>query len=195
MAKEYLDGFQRTLENGLVKICSGAGVISDRITRSDDEGALSVFISLDIEGRWEAFLKDYVADAVQNFNQWPDAALAWPAFLGMAVANGWDKDWKNHANDSYTSFYGSRGWDDMDEHILYEVLHLGQEYGAKLSDVLLSCSQAVTGLLRHDGIEAQTETGFYCLVRAYGVMFRIGAAIELERLGYGKGVIPSPASF
>ncbi|MCQ2172554.1 MAG: hypothetical protein MJZ17_07385 [Bacteroidales bacterium] len=33
-------------------------------------------------------------------------------------------------------------------------------------------------------IETQTELGFYILNRCYSVMFRIGAAVELRRLGY-----------
>ena len=38
--------------------------------------------------------------------------------------------------------------------------------------------------MRHEGVEADTERGFYVLVRIYSVMFRLGASIELKRLGY-----------
>ena len=125
-----------------------------------------------------------MADAVLNFNEYPEAAIAWAAFLGMAVAHNWDTDWEAHKNDSYKSYYGSRGWDDMDEHILWELLCLPEQIGKKISDTLDSCALAALGLIRHEGIEAQTELGFYVLVRTYSVLFRIGAAIELQRLGY-----------
>ena len=121
-----------------------------------------------------------------NCNEYPEAAIAWAGFLGMAVAHNWDVDWEAHKDDPYKSYYGSRGWDDMDEHILWEVLALPEAIGKKLSDTLDSCALAALGLIRHEGIEAQTELGFYVLVRTYSVLYRIGAAIELQRLGYQR---------
>ena len=153
--KELLDNFEKTLQMGLMRVCSGAGLLGDELLSSED-----------IDSKWEEFIKDYVADAVENFNEYPEAALAWAGFLGMAV--------------------GNRGWDDMDEHILHGVLGLdlqGKE-AKKISDTLQSCALATLGLIRHEGIEAQTATGFYALSRSYGVFFRIGAALELFRLGY-----------
>lgn len=175
---ELLDNFEMTLQTGLVKVCQGAGLIGDEFMECPD-----------INGRWDMFIKDYIADAVKNFNEYPEAAIAWSGFLGMAVANGWDSDWEKHCKDSYTSYYGSRGWDDMDEHILQDVLKLEQKQQEKVSDTLDSCALATIGLIRHQGIEAQTVNGFYTLARAYTVMFRIGAAIELQRLGYKKQLI------
>ena len=77
----------------------------------------------------------------------------------------------------------------MDEHILYEFIGLTPDQGKKLSDLLDSCALACLGLIRHQGIEAQTADGFYCLARAYTVFFRIGAALELERLAYKKVLV------
>ncbi|HIT47644.1 MAG TPA: hypothetical protein IAC35_07295 [Candidatus Cryptobacteroides merdipullorum] len=54
----------------------------------------------------------------------------------------------------------------------------------KISDTLLSCALATLGLIRHEGIETQTERGFFVLTRSYSVLYRIGAGIELQRLGY-----------
>ncbi|MCQ2176966.1 MAG: hypothetical protein MJY41_03390 [Bacteroidales bacterium] len=171
----YLDRFESLLRDGLVKLCRGEGLLGDgRLQNSPD-----------IQAVWnDSYLQSYVADAVRNFNDYPDAALAWAGFLGMAVAHNWDSDWSSHRNDSYDSYYGSRGFDDMDEHILSDVLHLKQEYADKVSSVLNNCAQATLGLIRHEGIESQTSLGFYVLVRAYSVIFEIGAAIEFKRLGY-----------
>ena len=170
-----LDRYEAVLEDGLVKICKGAGLLREQFMRSED-----------IDGKWEQYAQDYVADAVLNFNEYPEAAIAWAGFLGMAVAHNWDVDWEAHKDDPYKSYYGSRGWDDMDEHILWEVLALPEAIGKKLSETLDSCALAALGLIRHEGIEAQTELGFYVLVRTYSVLYRIGAAIELQRLGYQR---------
>ena len=173
--KELLDNFEKTLQMGLMRVCSGAGLLGDELLSSED-----------IDSKWEEFIKDYVADAVENFNEYPEAALAWAGFLGMAVAHNWDDNWTFHRHDSYKSYYGNRGWDDMDEHILHGGLGLGLQgkEAKKISDTLQSCALATLGLIRHEGIEAQTATGFYALSRSYGVFFRIGAAMELFRLGY-----------
>lgn len=179
--KEYLDAFQDTLEQGLIKICRSCNVISD--------GSLldgKLFLSPDIEERWASMMKEYVADAVENFNDYPDAAIGFASFLGMAVAYRWDTDWESHCNDPYSAYYGSRGFDDMDDHILLEVLGLEAPDASYIGTLMLSCTSAVQALIRRENIEIQTELGFYVLARAYTTMFRVGAAVELARLGYKK---------
>jgi len=174
METVQLDRFERTLEEGLVKICANAGMLDGMMT------------SEDIDAKWEEYIKDYVSDAVENFNGYPVAAIGFSAFLGMAVANGWDRDWDNSKKAPYSHWYGNRGFDDMDDHILGDVLKLQEEYGKKVSNLIESCAEATLGLIRHEGIEAQTAEGFYVLVRCCSVLFRIGEAIELKRLGYKK---------
>lgn len=173
----FLDNFEKTLQEGLLKVCDGLGVLSGEILESPD-----------VSGRWDAFIKDYVGDAVENFNDYPQSAIAWAGFLGMGVAHRWDRDWARYSMDTYQDYYGERGFDDMDEHILRDILGLplDSEEACRLSGALSSCAIATLGLIRHEGIESQTSNGFFVLVRAYTVMFRIGAAIELRRLGYKK---------
>lgn len=175
MDTKFLDDFEHTLQDGLLKVCNGAGLLQDGILESED-----------LENKWNDYLQDYVADAVANFNDWPQSAVAWAGFLGMAVAHHWDADWPIFKDDSYASYYGKRGFDDMDEHILGDILKLSSQEASKYSNLLSSCAMAALGLIRHEGIEAQTDTGFYVLVRTYTVLFRIGAALELSRLGYKK---------
>ena len=172
---QFLDNFENVLRDGIVKVCRSWGLLSGDKLRS----------TTDITDKWrDEYLQEYMGDAVENFNSYPESTIAWPGFLGMAVANRWDDDWKTHSFDRYQDYYGSRGFDDMDEHILADILHLKEDYAAKVSDAMSSCAVATLGLIKHEGIEAQTAQGFYVLVRAYSVMFEIGAAIELERLGY-----------
>lgn len=180
--EEQLDRFEQLLEEGLIKIC--------RMQELMDEPMGSP----DLEAKWDEFIKDYVADAVENFNDFPQAAIGFAAYLGMAVAHHWDKDWTHFRNRKYSSYYGNRGFDDMDDHIAEDILNLGEDRKKKVSECMLSCTQAVLGLLEHEGIETQTQLGFYVLVRCYTVMFRIGASIELARLGYRKQTINKVAN-
>ena len=172
------DDFETTLQNGLIKVCQSYGYLKDGLMESPD-----------IEAKWDDYIKDYVADAVSNFNEYPQAALSWAGFLGMGVAYAWDKDWKEYETKPYSFYYGSRKWDDMDDHILNEFINYPQEQRQKLYDLMDSMASACLGLIRHQGIEAQTADGFYCLVRAFSVFYRIGASLELERLSYKKVVV------
>ena len=180
-----LENFQQVLEDGLVKVCSMSGVMNDMLS------------SPDLDEKWEkTLLQGYVGDAVQNFNDYPQAALGFAVYLGMAVAHQWDRDWTHYKDKPYRWYYGDRGFDNMDDHITGDILRLGAEPAKKLSRAVLNCTQATLDLLRHEGIETDTEYGFYVLVRCYSVMFRLGASIELNRLGYKKqridpGQIPS----
>ena len=175
-----LDRFEQLLEDGLLKICSGAGLLPGELVRNPDLDAL-----------WDVYIKDYIADAVVNFNEYPEAALAWAGFLGLGTAWAWDADWQQYKDRPYRKWYGARGWDDMDEHILRDLLGLpldGDE-ARKISSVLQSCAVATLGLFRHEQVETDTSLGFYALSRAYTVMYRIGAGIELKRLKYRKVAI------
>lgn len=170
-----LDRFEKLLRDGLVKICRSNGFLAEEKFQ----------VSPDINEKWEkGYLQEYVGDAVKNFNYYPESTIAWAGFLGMAVAHNWDTDWKTHEQDKYQDYYGSRGFDDMDEHILGDVLHLKEDYAAKLSDNMSSLALATLALIRHEGMEAQTAEGFFILVRVYTVLYEIGAALELHRLGY-----------
>lgn len=174
MTKEELDNFENVVEQGFVKICSSTGLL---------DGMLS---SPDVDGKWEDFIKDYTADAVSNFNEYPEAALGFAGFLGAAVAHRWDKAWDVLKDEPYSSYLGSRGWDNMDDHITGEMLHLTEKDAARFSETMISCATLALAFIRRSGIEPQTADGFYALVRTCGAMYRVGAAVELKRLGYKK---------
>lgn len=173
--KEQLDKFQEILENGLIKVCGMSDI------------PIEMMSSPDIDGKWDStLLKGYTADAVNNINDYPQAALGFAAYLGMAVANQWDREWEKAKDKPYRSYYGSRGFDNMDDHIVEDVLKLDTLIAAKVKRAVLNCTQATQDLLRHEAIETQSEFGFYTLVRCYTAMFRIGVSLELYRLGYKK---------
>ena len=118
MNTKLYDEFEKTLQDGLVKLCQGAGFLKEGLLESED-----------LENKWNDYIKDYIADAVANFNDYSEAALAWAGFLGMGVANAWDKNWEKYSSYPYTFYYGKRKWDDMDEHILYEFIGLTPDQG------------------------------------------------------------------
>lgn len=174
--QEQLDRLEQILEDGLVKLCSSSSFLEELLS------------SPDIDGKWDAFIMEYVADAVENINQYPDAAIGFAAFLGMGVAFHWDTDWEANKENSYRDYYGSKGFDNMDDHILEDILVLPDSEARHISNMVYSCVQATLALLGHENVDFQTEFGFYALGRCFSVMFRLGEALELHRLGYRKHI-------
>ena len=46
------------------------------------------------------------------------------------------------------------------------------------------CSSCALSYLRHEAVEPQSVTAYKLVLATMAVMFRIGAAVELYRLGY-----------
>ena len=169
------DAFEAKLRKELIKLCTEYEMMNGRLLHSDD-----------IDAKWDEFGRDYMIDAVHEFNSYPEVALAWSAFLGMGVARHWDEDWRKHASDTYQSYYGRRGFDDMDDHILRDILGyaLDSDQAKAVSSMLSRCATMVLTLIRHEGFESQSIEAYYVLIRSVKVMYQIGASVELYRLGY-----------
>ncbi|MBR2351405.1 MAG: hypothetical protein IKA70_00525 [Alistipes sp.] len=172
---EYFDNYENNLQVELLKQCTSHGMLDGTLLASDD-----------IEARWHDYAPEYMADAVGQINSFPAAAVAWAAYVGMAVAAWWDVDWERYASESYASLHGPRGFDDMDEHIVEHILALDLESkeAAAIEDMLRSCAQTALTFIRREQVEAQSTKAFYIFARTARVMFRIGAALELARRGY-----------
>lgn len=175
MANEIYDMFEEKLRKELLKLCTQFGMLKGTLLQSED-----------IDGKWNEFGRDYMIDAVHEFNSYPEVTMAWSAYLGMAVACQWDSNWRQNHKNKYQDYYGSRGYDDMDEHIVRDILGyaLDSKEAQEISNVLSSCAQATLNLIRHEGFESQSVEAYYVLIRCVKVMFQIGASIELHRLGY-----------
>ncbi len=175
MSTEYFDAFEQKLLLELLKICSTLGVLDGKLLESDD-----------INDRWKELAPEYIADAVPQIRDYPTVSVAWASYLGMAVANGWDADWEDAVHRSYSSYYGSDGFDNMDDYIVGDILGLSLESmeAKKLQSVNRLCGETAVAFIRHEQIDPQTTEAFYVFARACRTMFRIGAAIELKRLGY-----------
>lgn len=175
MNKVYLDNFENKLQNELLRICTAAELLDGQLLESED-----------INGLWHRLAPEYMADAVPQVRDYPTVSVAWAAYLGLAIAYGWDADWNYYKDAPYASYYGEQGFDDMDEHIVRDLLGLlldGYE-ARKIEEIIRRCGEMAVALIRHEQIEPQSPMAFHVFARACKVMFRIGAAIELKRLGY-----------
>lgn len=169
------DAFEQKLRLELIKLCTQFGMMGGQLLRSDD-----------IDAKWDEFGRECMIDAVHNFNDYPEVALAWPGYLGMAVARHWDENWHRHHANPYQYYYGTRGYDDMDEHIVRDVLGyaLDSERAGAISDILAKCATLTLTLIRREGFESQSIEAYYILIRCVKVMFQIGESMELHLLGY-----------
>ena len=173
--KDYLENFEHRVENELLRVCTSEGMLNGTLLSSED-----------IDEHWNKLAPEYMADAVPQVKDYPTVSVAWAAYLGMAIACGWDTDWELCKQDPYQSYYGKQGFDDMDEHIVYDMLGLLENgYEARsIENIIRRCGETAVSLIRHEQIEPQSTMAFHVFARACRVMFRIGAAIELKRLGY-----------
>lgn len=175
MDKEYLDSFEDKLQEELLRLCTSYNMLDGKLLATDD-----------IDNQWNVLAPEYMADAVVQINEYPTVSVAWAAYLGLAIAYGWDTDWNFISKAAYQSFYGEQGFDDMDEHIVRDLLGipLDSEEAQNLEAMIRRSAQTAVALIRAEQIEPQSPMAFYVFARAVKVLFRIGAAIELKRLGY-----------
>lgn len=172
-----LDRFEERLEKELTNLCIRYKMLPccDVLPASDD-----------IDEMWRRLAPEYMVDAVEQIRDYPTVSVAWAAYIGMAVAMGWDADWETMSKAEYRMFYGEQGFDDMDEHIVRDILGLpltGDE-ALQIEAMTRRCGETAVTLIRREQIDPQTPMAFHIFARACKAMYRIGAAIQLTRLGY-----------
>ena len=161
--------FKSRLTEHLLRTCTSGGYLGGTLLSSPD-----------IDEAWVRYAPSYYGDAVHEFNGYPEFTLACAGYLGMAVAALWDRDWPRYRETPYAFFQGARGFDDMDDHITEEILK-----DRKFSQAAMqSLSGAAYHYLMKEHPEAGTVEAYRLFLAAGEVMFKIGAAIELHRLGY-----------
>ena len=172
---EYFDTFENNLLQELMKLCTSHKMLEGTLLASDD-----------IDERWKEYAPEYMADAVPQVNAFPAAAIAWAGYVGMAVAHRWDENWAEYATEPYDKLHGEQGFDDMDEYIVQNILGLSldDEAAQKIEEMMRRCANTAITYIRREETEAQSTKAFYIFARTTRSMFRIGAAMELHRLGY-----------
>lgn len=178
---DYLNKFEDKLRKNLINICVSNGALAPL-----PAGMTSLIESDDITGFWKRIEPNYMADAVPNIASYPTVSVAWATYLGMAVAYCWDVDWTSYSNADYESFYGSDGFDNMDDHIVSDILQmpLNSADAKRLVTLVQSLAQETVDMIRREQIEPQSKMAFHAFARACNAMFSIGAAMELHQLGY-----------
>ncbi|MCH5218924.1 MAG: hypothetical protein J1F20_00020 [Muribaculaceae bacterium] len=140
----------------------------------------------DVEEAWPEIAREYLADAAREFNQYPVVTLGWIMFVGMAMAQYWDEDWVGYANEKrfYENIREKRGFDNIDDTVLQDILHFEGEAAEKESAVVSECASRVYSMLMREHIEPGTDTALGCLIAALHQMYLAGMATQLKTLGY-----------
>lgn len=182
----FLNRFEEKILGELLRVCTSQRMLSGTLLATDD-----------ISDHWDVLAPEYVADAVCQIADYPTVSIAWAGYLGLAVAHGWDKNWQECLKTPYKAYYGEQGFDDMDEYIVQHVLGLSldSKEAQALENVIRSCAQTAVTLIRREQIEPQSPMAFHVYARAIKVMYRVGAALELKRLGYKFEEMQLPPHF
>ncbi len=172
---KYYETYEENLLREMLRMCTSLGMLDGDLLRSDD-----------IDQKWKEWAPEYIAEALPEVNQYPEFAIACAGYAGMAAAQWWDEDWGRHHGAKYETLHGPRGFDDMDEFIVRNILGLALDStdAKQIMNILLCCAQKATTFIQHEHIEAQTVKAFHIFARTVQVMYRIGAALQLKRLGY-----------
>lgn len=172
---QYLIRFEEKMQEELLRLATSRNMLKGVLLATDD-----------IDEQWNILAPEYMGDAVPQIAQYPTVSVAWAAYLGMAVAYGWDADWETYLKMPYQGYYGDQGFDDMDEHIVRDLLRipLDSKTAQELEETIRQCGEKAVDLIRFEQIPPQSEMAFHVFARACKAMFRIGTAMQLKRMGY-----------
>lgn len=143
-------------------------------------------ICQDVEDKWQNILTAYMPDGVREYNEYPMVSLGWIMFVGMAMAKYWDLDWEKYADkdDIYETLRKQRGFDEMDEYILEEVLEFDEEKCKKITDIVAECACITNTFLRNKNIEPGTKAAVEAYLECLHQMYLMGMAVQLNDMGY-----------
>lgn len=172
---KYFETYEENLLQEMLRVCTSLGMLDGELLNSED-----------IDLKWKEWAPEYIAESLPEVNSYPEFAIGCAGYAGMAVAQWWDTDWGRNHSMKYESLHGPRGFDDMDEHIVRNILGLSLDSveAKQIVNILLCCAQKAVDMIRHEQIEHQTVKAFHIFARTVKVMFRVGAALQLKRLGY-----------
>lgn len=136
--------------------------------------------SPDLDETWLRLAPSFYDDAVRNFNDYPEFCLGCAGYLGMAVAFLWDKDWGKYSDVQYDFFQGERRFDDMDDHITDTILRDRKH----TVPVMQSLAASAYHFLMRETPEPGTALAYRLFLITIETMYKLGASLELFRLGY-----------
>lgn len=174
---EYLNSYTQKLAKSLVQQATTAGVINGEL-----------FTVEELDEKWLTSAPEYMAAAVPQIAEYPLAAIAWAAYMGMGAAVLWDKSWGEYKDTEnwYELMASPRGFDEMDEYVVECLVGypLGGEQAKKLEEVIRSLANTAHTMIRKENIPPQSVMAFHVFARTVKVFYELGITIELRHRGY-----------
>ena len=174
---DLLNKYEEQLRQTLVERLSERKLLEGRLLEVEE-----------LNEKWHDAAPSYMADAVPEIAKYPLVAIAWAMYEGMGIAALWDKEWKRYESveDIHKMLTEPRGFDCMDEYITEILLTtpLGTPEADKLEDMVRSTAEIAHMLIRKEQVEAQSVMAFHVFARTTKVMFEVGVAVQLRRMGY-----------
>ena len=140
----------------------------------------------DVEGKWPAIAEAYLPDGAREFSNYPVASLGWMMFIAMAVTKFWDQDWERYdkVEDLYLMLRDKRGFDNLDEYILDEVLDLHGDDAEQMQTLVGDTAERAKLALYRQDVEPGTVDAFKAYVACLQCMYQLGMAVQLKAMGY-----------
>lgn len=172
---EFLNQYEAKLMQDMMRLCIDKGEIDERIPETPD-----------ITEKWDGIVQEYMVDSIKEIAKYPTVALGWAMYVGMAVAKYWDEDWEVYSkvDNLYIHLRDQRGYDYLDEVVRGELYGYKDKDFTDCEDLVRSCAQLALDHIRHEQIEPQSPMAYYVYARSIKVLYIIGAAVGLRRLGY-----------
>lgn len=170
-----MEDFATTLQEDVHRYLVRRGAVDERMPECPD-----------VEAKWPKIAEEYLPDGIREFADYPVASLGWMMFIGMAVAKYWDTDWECYAavEDLYTPMRDKRGFDNLDEYIMDEVLNLQGDAAEKMQTLVGDCAERVKRALFRLDVEPGTIEAFKGYVACLQCMYKLGSAVQLNAMGY-----------
>lgn len=145
----------------------------------------------DLEEKWQNIAEAYLPDGIREFNNYPISSLGWMMFIGMAMAKYWDEDWEKYASDTniYEQIRNQRGYDEIDEYVLKDLLHLKGKDDEAMRSLVGECASRTYSLLHHAHLEPGTAEAFKGFISSLHQLYLMGVAIQLKCMGYRMTLI------
>lgn len=170
-----MEDFASTIFNDLHQFLLKRDAVDERVPECPD-----------VEGKWPAIAEAYLPDGAREFASYPVASLGWMMFIAMAVAKFWDEDWAKYdkIEDLFLYLRDKRGFDNLDEYILDEVLDLHGDAAEEMQNLVGDCAERAKRALFKQDIEPGTVEAFKGYVACLQSMYQMGMAVQLKAMDY-----------
>lgn len=174
-AKIIVDAFEKKIRDDLMRYLQNSDLVDSHIPEC-----------IDVEECWSEIVRDYLPDGSREFSKYPMVSLGWMMFIGIAMAYFWDEDWQKYAEERkfYNLLRDRRGYDELDDAVVYDILKYEGEAADKLAAVVGECASRVYSMLNREQVTPGSSVALGCYIAALHQLYLAGMAMELKTLGY-----------